>query len=71
MERHYGTYSGASGRNLNAPSADSDFFGFPVRRTNQMRRLVIAFGQMEPIWLQLGIKSNIEQFKNAIISVCV
>lgn len=36
-----------------------------------MHHLVIAFGQMEPILLQLGIKSNIEQFKNAIISVCV
>lgn len=28
-----------------------------------MHHLVIAFGQMEPILLQLGIKSNIEQFK--------
>lgn len=36
-----------------------------------MHHLVIAPGQMEPILLQLGIKSSIEQFKNAIISVCV
>lgn len=62
-----------SGRNVSAPSADSDFWllGRTRVRTNQMHHLMIAFGQMEPILLQLGIKSNIEQFKNAIISVCV
>lgn len=36
-----------------------------------MHHPMIAFGQMEPILLQLGIKSNMEQFRNAIISVCV
>lgn len=61
-----------SGRNVSAPSVDSEYrlLGGIRVRAKQMHHPVIAFGQMEPILLQLGIKSNMEQFRNAIISVC-
>lgn len=62
-----------SGRNVSAPSVGSQFWllGGIRGRAKQMHHPMIASGQMEPILLQLGIKSNTEQFRNAIISVCV
>lgn len=59
---------------FSAPSAESEFLAFRRNFAGGRSRCVaavIASGQTEPILLQLGIKSNTERFRNAIISVCV